>query len=72
MILQSLIFLYKNIALTAYSSVRDKASEKVKMLSDKYLVFKGSTTIDDATIVTADHYTSNGVFHIINKALTPK
>lgn len=65
-------FVQNHIALTAYSSVRDKASEKVKMLSEKYLVFKGSTTIDDATIITADKYTANGVFHIINKALTPK
>jgi uncharacterized surface protein with fasciclin (FAS1) repeats len=65
-------FVQNHIALTAYSSVRDKASEKVKMLSEKYLVFKGSTTIDDATIVTADKYTANGVFHIINKPLTPK
>lgn len=65
-------FVQNHIALTAYSSVRDKASEKVKMLSEKYLVFKGSTTIDDATIITADKYTANGVFHIINKPLTPK
>jgi uncharacterized surface protein with fasciclin (FAS1) repeats len=65
-------FVQNHIALTAYSSVRDKASEKIKMLSEKYLVFKGITTIDDATIVTADKYTANGVFHIINKALTPK
>jgi hypothetical protein len=65
-------FVQNHIALTAYSSVRDKASEKIKMLSEKYLVFKGSTTIDDATIVTADKYTANGVFHIINKTLTPK
>jgi uncharacterized surface protein with fasciclin (FAS1) repeats len=65
-------FVQNHIALTAYSSVRTNASEKIKMLSEKYLVFKGSTAIDDATIVTADKYAANGVFHIISKALTPK
>jgi len=69
---KAVFFVQNHIALTAYSSVRDKASEKVKMLSAKYLIFKGSTTIDDATIVTADKYAANGVFHIVNKALTPK
>jgi uncharacterized surface protein with fasciclin (FAS1) repeats len=65
-------FVANHIALTAYSSIRTKEQEKIKMLGDKYLIFKGATTIDDATIVTADHYAANGVFHIINKALTPK
>jgi len=65
-------FVANHIALTAYSSVRTKAEEKIKMLGDKYLLFSGATMIDDATIITADHYTSNGVFHIIDKALTPK
>jgi uncharacterized surface protein with fasciclin (FAS1) repeats len=65
-------FVANHIALTAYSSIRTIAEQKIKMLGDKYLFFKGATMIDDATIVTADHYTSNGVFHIINKALTPK
>ncbi len=65
-------FVANHIALTAYSSIRTKEQEKIKMLGDKYLTFKGATLIDDATIVTADHYAANGVFHIINKALTPK
>lgn len=65
-------FVANHIALTAYSSIRTKAEEKIKMLGDKYLLFKGATMIDDATIVSADHYASNGVFHIINKTLTPK
>lgn len=65
-------FVANHIALTAYSSIRTKEQEKIKMLGDKYLIFKGATMIDDATIVTADHYAANGVFHIINKALTPK
>ncbi|MEN9908503.1 MAG: hypothetical protein RLZZ540_1652 [Bacteroidota bacterium] len=65
-------FVANHIALTAYSSIRTKAQEKIKMLGDKYLLFKGSTLIDDATIIDADHYANNGVYHIINKALTPK
>jgi uncharacterized surface protein with fasciclin (FAS1) repeats len=65
-------FVANHIALTSFSSIRKVDQEKIQMLSDKFLTFKGSTTIDDATIVTADHYAANGVFHIINKALTPK
>ncbi|MFV5694472.1 fasciclin domain-containing protein [Flavobacterium sp. LB3P122] len=65
-------FVANHIALTAYSSVRSGEKTQIKMFSDKYLTFKGSTMIDDASIVTADHYAANGVFHIISKALTPK
>ncbi|PJJ10480.1 putative surface protein with fasciclin (FAS1) repeats [Flavobacterium sp. 1] len=65
-------FVANHIALTSFSSVRKNDQEKIQMLTDKYLIFKGSTTIGDATIVTADHYAANGVFHIINKALAPK
>ncbi|TDD95739.1 fasciclin domain-containing protein [Flavobacterium cellulosilyticum] len=66
------LFVANHIALTAYSSIRTQASIKIKMLSGKYLEFKGNTLISDATIVTADQYAKNGVYHIINKALTPK
>jgi len=65
-------FVANHIALNSFSSIRKASQEKVQMLSDKYLIFKGSTIIDDATIVTADHYAANGVFHVINKALTVK
>ncbi len=65
-------FVANHIALTAFSSVRSQPQEKVKMLGDKYLIFKGTNLIDDATIIKADRYASNGVFHIIDKALTPK
>ncbi|MFV5687682.1 fasciclin domain-containing protein [Flavobacterium sp. ZT3R25] len=65
-------FVANHIALTAYSSIRSGEKTQIKMFSDKYLTFKGSSMIDDATIVTADHYAANGVFHIINKALTAK
>lgn len=65
-------FVENHIALTAYSSIRNEDQTQIKMYSNKYLMFKGATLIDDATILTADRYASNGVFHIINKALTPK
>ncbi|WP_278008803.1 fasciclin domain-containing protein [Flavobacterium gyeonganense] len=65
-------FVENHITLTSFSSVRNTNEERIKMLSNKYLTFKGSTTIGDATIVTADHYAANGVFHIVNKALAPK
>ena len=64
-------FVANHIALTSYTSVRTE-DVRVKMLSNKYLDFEGSSLIDEATIVKADMYASNGVYHIINKALTPK
>ena len=64
-------FVSNHIALTAYSSVRN-SDVRVRMLSGKYLDFEGSTLIDGSAIIEADHYASNGVYHIINKALTPK
>lgn len=69
----ALVFFVQNhITLTAFSSVRDEPSEKVQMFSNKFLVFKGTNLIDDAPIIDADNYVSNGVFHILSKALTPK
>lgn len=65
-------FVENHIAITSFSSIRTNSKEKIKMLGDKYLTFSGSTLIDDATIVEADHYAKNGVYHIIDKALTPK
>ncbi len=65
-------FVANHIVLTAYSSVRNEPVVKLKMLSDKYLDFKGTNIISDATITSPDHYAKNGIFHIINKNLTPK
>lgn len=64
-------FVANHIALTAYSSIRT-SDVRIKMLSGKYLDFTGTTSIDDATIITADQYAANGVYHIIDKVLTPK
>lgn len=69
---EKLVFFVQNhIALTSYSSIRTQ-DVKIKMLSEKYLDFNGSALIGDATIVVADKYASNGIFHIVNKALSPK
>ncbi|GGA65313.1 hypothetical protein GCM10008015_02560 [Flavobacterium palustre] len=65
-------FVANHITLTAYSSIRTNQQERIKMFTNKNLIFKGSTMIDDATIVNPDQYAKNGVFHIIDKALTPK
>ncbi|MDR7209451.1 fasciclin domain-containing protein [Flavobacterium piscis] len=65
-------FVANHIALTSYSSVRNEDTVQIKMLSEKYLNFKGNNLISDATIVSADHYAKNGVFHIINHTLAPK
>lgn len=65
-------FVANHVALTNFSSVRSSEETQIKMLTNKYLIFKGNAMIDDATLVSSDHYASNGVFHIINKALTPR
>ncbi len=66
------LFVSNHIALTAFSSVRNEDKVKIKMLSGKYLEFNGTTMIGDATIVAADKYAANGLFHVVNKALAPK
>lgn len=65
-------FIGNHIALTAYSSERKEEETQIKMYSSKYLTFKGKTLIDDATIINANQYAKNGVFHIIDAPLTPK
>ncbi len=67
-----LLFVQNHIALISYPSLKDQETITIKMLSNKYLKFTGSTTVDDASIVAADKYAANGVFHIVNKALAPK
>lgn len=65
-------FVSNHIALTSFSSVRDTDEVQIQMQSKKFLVFKGKSTIDDATIVNADLFAANGIYHIIDKPLTPK
>lgn len=65
-------FVGNHIALTSYSSVRDTDEIQIEMQSKKFLVFKGKSTIDDATIIKADLLASNGIYHVIDKPLSPK
>lgn len=65
-------FVANHVTLTSYSSVRTEETVQIKMLSNKYLTFKGNNLISNATIVSADHYAKNGVFHIINHILAPQ
>lgn len=65
-------FVQNHIAVASYSSIRSTGSEKIKMLSGKYLEFKGSDAIGEATITAADKGATNGILHIINKVLAPK
>ena len=64
-------FIANHITLSALSVTMAADTLMVKMLDGKNLDFT-SASISDAHIVTADQYASNGLFHIIDKALTPK
>jgi len=66
------LFIENHIALTAFSSVTEADTLTVQMLSHKYLEFKNGSVMADADVVTADQYASNGLFHVIDKALVPK
>jgi uncharacterized surface protein with fasciclin (FAS1) repeats len=66
------LFVQNHIALTAFSSVTEKDTVTVQMLSNKYLEFKNGTVMAESSIVTPDQYASNGLFHTISSALEPK
>lgn len=66
------LFVRNHIALTAFSSVTEQDTVTVQMLSDKYLEFRNGSMLEDAPVVTADQYASNGLFHIVSKALEPR
>ena len=65
-------FVANHIALTAFSSVTQQDTVVIQMLSDKYLDFIDGSRVADARITDADNYTSNGLFHIIDKDLAPR
>ena len=66
------LFVLNHIALTSYSSVNDRDSVSVAMLSNKYLEFKNGNMIAESNVVKADQYAENGLYHVIDKALTPR
>lgn len=64
-------FVGNHISYQSYTTNLPQPTLRVPMINGKYETFT-STTIERATIVTADQYGSNGIFHIINKAIMPK
>lgn len=65
-------FVSNHLALTAFGSVSNQDTVTVQMLSSKYLEFINGTVMDGASVVTADQYTSNGLYHIVSDALIPR
>ncbi len=64
-------FVGNHISYQLYTTGTPQPTVRVQMISGKSETFS-KTTIETATILTADQYAANGVFHIINKAITPK
>ncbi|MBD0832186.1 fasciclin domain-containing protein [Aestuariibaculum sediminum] len=65
-------FVSNHIALTEFGSVSTQDTVTVEMLSTKYLEFINGSVMDGAPVVTADQYTSNGLYHIVGDALIPR
>lgn len=61
-------FVLNHIAFQTFFTRDVQTSIRVQMISGKYNNFFGNK-IEDATVLTADKYVSNGVFHIIDKPL---
>ncbi|MGE5521996.1 MAG: fasciclin domain-containing protein, partial [Candidatus Dadabacteria bacterium] len=61
-------FVLNHIATQSYFTREAGAGQRVAMLNGKYNIFT-STNFEDATITAADKFVSNGVLHVINKAI---
>ncbi|GGF78440.1 fasciclin domain-containing protein [Wenyingzhuangia marina] len=67
------LFVQNHIALTAFSTVSEMDTVNVQMLSNKYFDFlENGTVINDSGVLKADQYASNGLLHIIDKAIIPR
>ncbi|RXG27609.1 fasciclin domain-containing protein [Leeuwenhoekiella marinoflava] len=66
---KSRLFIKNHITLSAYSSVNSEDTLTIHMLSNKYLQFIEGNRIAGSQVVTADQYTSNGIFYTIDQAL---
>lgn len=64
-------FVGNHISYQLYTTNIPQPTLRVKMLNGKNETFT-KTTIEQATIVKSDQYASNGIFHIINKAISVK
>lgn len=66
-------FMQNHIALSSFTTGMVQDTVSVEMLTQKYVDFlPGSMTVSDATISQADQYASNGIYHVIDKALVPQ
>ncbi|MGY5354485.1 fasciclin domain-containing protein [Wenyingzhuangia sp. IMCC45467] len=67
------LFVQNHIALTAFSTVSEMDTVNVQMLSNKYFDFlENGTVINDSGVLKADQYASNGLLHVIDKAIIPR
>jgi hypothetical protein len=64
-------FVANHIAISAYRTDMASDSVKLKMLSGKNLIFL-QNEIDEIQITTANKFAANGIYHVINGALTPR
>lgn len=64
-------FVNNHIASQVYLTTAPKPTMRVRTLGGKNVTFT-STTVEDAQITTANQYVSNGVIHVIDKAIPPK
>ncbi len=65
------VFVNNHIANLAYFTGDAKPTLRIRTLNGKKVNFS-ATTVEEANITAPDQYVSNGVLHVINKALTPK
>jgi uncharacterized surface protein with fasciclin (FAS1) repeats len=64
-------FIGNCIAFQAYTTTQPQPSLRIKMLDGKSITFT-KTQFEEANIVTANQYTSNGILHIVDQAIFPK
>jgi uncharacterized surface protein with fasciclin (FAS1) repeats len=64
-------FIGNHISYLLYTTSQPQPTIRVQMVSGKSETFT-KTTIERATILTADQYASNGIYHVISQAIMPK
>lgn len=65
------LFVANHIANQVYLTANAQPSLKIRTLNGKNVTFT-ATTVEEATVTSANQYVNNGVVHVINKALAPK
>lgn len=64
-------FIGNCIAFQSYTTAQAQPSLRVKMLDGKSITFT-KTQFEEANILTANQYTSNGILHVVDQAIFPK